>query len=1269
MEDRIGILPTGNHPNESAAAVTATTTNRAATATTTPAKDSVEAPNDKFNDKKIHSLNEKMTNPSTSEREKFDNMKEKHILLIRSEDSTVNDVLLGRGKGATEWIGNRKYYEILKSMIPEYAQCASKGAKKKVTIAVVKKVQRGGGRFLRYVNPDVALELRCPQAIGKFQLVPDETARVKVGQALRHAMRNTSKDYSSRQNKTTPTNGTPASEEKNQVEEKKTVSRERNHSGEIPNSTVQHASSQRVGFQRSSSSEVETQEVFTEDPSNDDSYSNHEGKFANGTILVDKKRPHQQHLEEPQHHDQQKDPPPPPPPPFPPQEQQEKAKTMSSTQKTKRKFCNWNKMYKLLVLYTVEHGHTTPTQSEYYRGHPIGEWCKYLRIKYSHAFLGNGAKKRSNLMAERIALLNRIGFAWMSPSVGRSIGRLESPNLSLAEQTPAVPKTDDAKARVGATRTNTSMGALKEDCKTSNDDNCKGLSPQLQKGKESEEKKILNATDVNHKSLAKVQHGPLSCEFIWIPDALRRVWSKPRPYTPKRMGCRTCCTCRNQHTSGTNNVATAVKCTTEHSTSLSILGGGKCPPPFNSSKHQNPPAGITKHLSGATREENRQLLDNTILRASNDNGRSMRRKITNSNRRLPSEGAAAQLDKAKALTENSNVSERKICPNCRCGPIKHRLLLDDPKHGQEEEPTSVTRYQSQYPRKVDPHRDNFVHIDQTHTTVQATVKDPYQTLDSHPPLHGKNEHSHPSFCAPSGVFQKEQKNRINEFPDDRKQIERRNKRKIKTLFPTFVTPQEELNSQIQHPRDEHDDDDRNGEIELPRYRKHKNRKNKMKTNTDWFGPSLEGLNVETVERPTKKGKMDNVQTLMELRKTPATPESRGLKNRPGSHQSESTPSEYRIEHCLAEMKCGGDELDAGGSCEQRADDEFTKMCTVLKHFKREHDHVCPSINEVYRGWQLGAWINSLRTPSGIASLSSSQLRQLDELGMVWRMDKCLQRKAAANVEALSKEHQNKCSELAMQPGQFGNSAATKGALCAAKDAQTETSQTTAMPRNGDGHRSRPHEVDSNNKREHGIMQLNGDDADSETETEDGSLDSHTDLAGDRSCVREKANQSTPPPLPEKLKKDFREHQSHIEMIPLPSVPQFKGRDIQQSFPNDLHFLCTCSKAFPLDKKLFENITLDYLRKTLINRPIAGTGVSPLVEGILLHAHKEARKISGNPSTLFRIWKPVIPKRAVVKKTMWESTDFVDVTNMDGIVQLALETAIEKLRKKVYKAII
>ena len=88
------------------------------------------------------------------------------------------DVLLGRGKRATLWDGNKRYKQLIRSYVASYVRAEKNRDKTSITIRIVDHVHMLGGRFVKE-------DLKT----GQLSEVNDDVARLKVGQALRHRLR------------------------------------------------------------------------------------------------------------------------------------------------------------------------------------------------------------------------------------------------------------------------------------------------------------------------------------------------------------------------------------------------------------------------------------------------------------------------------------------------------------------------------------------------------------------------------------------------------------------------------------------------------------------------------------------------------------------------------------------------------------------------------------------------------------------------------------------------------------------------------------------------------------------------------------------------------------------------------------------------------------------------------------------------------------------------------------------------------------------------
>ncbi|KAL7561247.1 hypothetical protein ACA910_004168, partial [Epithemia clementina (nom. ined.)] len=105
--------------------------------------------------------------------------KEKKATTIATyEVLNPTDVLLGRGKRASLWQGNLRYKKIIYSFLPAYEAATKNAEKTGITGEIVAAVKRSGGRFLKE-----------NARTGELSEVSDFTARLKVGQAMRHRRR------------------------------------------------------------------------------------------------------------------------------------------------------------------------------------------------------------------------------------------------------------------------------------------------------------------------------------------------------------------------------------------------------------------------------------------------------------------------------------------------------------------------------------------------------------------------------------------------------------------------------------------------------------------------------------------------------------------------------------------------------------------------------------------------------------------------------------------------------------------------------------------------------------------------------------------------------------------------------------------------------------------------------------------------------------------------------------------------------------------------
>jgi len=80
------------------------------------------------------------------------------------------DVIVGKGKGAYLYEGNRRYMQIVCRYVTKYRDCTKNADKVQITKEIVDQVTCRGGRFLGQDNR------------GKLYEVTEKQARVKVGQ-------------------------------------------------------------------------------------------------------------------------------------------------------------------------------------------------------------------------------------------------------------------------------------------------------------------------------------------------------------------------------------------------------------------------------------------------------------------------------------------------------------------------------------------------------------------------------------------------------------------------------------------------------------------------------------------------------------------------------------------------------------------------------------------------------------------------------------------------------------------------------------------------------------------------------------------------------------------------------------------------------------------------------------------------------------------------------------------------------------------------------
>lgn len=105
---------------------------------------------------------------------------------------TDDDVLLGRGRCCNDHPGNRKFRQLIQMCKPKYQRLERATDKKKLRKAIVRFIQRMGGRFLKLERQGGDHDHPSHELLGRFYyIVTDITAREKVSQALREASHRT----------------------------------------------------------------------------------------------------------------------------------------------------------------------------------------------------------------------------------------------------------------------------------------------------------------------------------------------------------------------------------------------------------------------------------------------------------------------------------------------------------------------------------------------------------------------------------------------------------------------------------------------------------------------------------------------------------------------------------------------------------------------------------------------------------------------------------------------------------------------------------------------------------------------------------------------------------------------------------------------------------------------------------------------------------------------------------------------------------------------
>mmetsp|Transcript_16216 Transcript_16216/g.44616 ORF Transcript_16216/g.44616 Transcript_16216/m.44616 type:complete len:1088 (-) Transcript_16216:1504-4767(-) len=381
---------------------------------------------------------------------------------VNPDENNVHDVLFGRGKGATDWIGNRRYHELIRSKVPEYEALDRNRDKKVVTVEIVEIIKSRGGRFLRFVSTTPGNEDQVDPASGggHFVLVPDNTARIKVGQALRHAMRDMNGTLvkstgkpSSGQAGGSPQRAAVSNQKTNPTSKQPAASVTDSKSNPIPkpSPTTESSAAALATAQKSISNDAPVAgSASINRKSSAAGESSSKDAAAKAATLQEKEdkaypvRNGPNPSEGATHTDKESAP------------TSELEDQPTGPEKKAEKRLTWDEMFQLLLEYKTLHGHTTPTQSETFRGQPLGSWCKYQRNLYSRLYLknvqppgdDNGAKRQNpslSLSHKRIEQLNRIGFVWVTQSTGRSFQL--KPKIVGADDVPPPPASPSNRKR------------------------------------------------------------------------------------------------------------------------------------------------------------------------------------------------------------------------------------------------------------------------------------------------------------------------------------------------------------------------------------------------------------------------------------------------------------------------------------------------------------------------------------------------------------------------------------------------------------------------------------------------------------------------------------------------------------------------------------------------------------------------------------------------------------------------------------------------------
>lgn len=98
---------------------------------------------------------------------------------------TQDDVLCGRGKGANNFIGNRRFRDVVVTYRDVYSKCTRRSEKREICHKIVEVIRLRGGKFL---TKDSKQGSEMDTSMGGWIALDDEKIIVKVSQALREGV-------------------------------------------------------------------------------------------------------------------------------------------------------------------------------------------------------------------------------------------------------------------------------------------------------------------------------------------------------------------------------------------------------------------------------------------------------------------------------------------------------------------------------------------------------------------------------------------------------------------------------------------------------------------------------------------------------------------------------------------------------------------------------------------------------------------------------------------------------------------------------------------------------------------------------------------------------------------------------------------------------------------------------------------------------------------------------------------------------------------------